>query len=69
MGGLAKFCNVFPPGDGERHGVRQLFDEEIGRQRRSLVQSTIESCHDRLFDLRPAEAVARADDLRQIEFL
>ena len=47
--------------------LSQFFNQQIGRQRRFLVECAIQGCDHSLFDFRAAEAVAGADDLDQIE--
>src|SRR5689334_11272766 len=69
FGCLSERIDVFTPRDGEGHRVGQFFDEQVGRERSFLVQRSIEGCYHGLLDLRPAKAVACADDLAEVELL
>ena len=42
-GRLPKLIDIFTPSDGERHSIRQFFDQQIGRQRYFTVERAIES--------------------------
>jgi len=42
LGRLSKLIDVFTPGDGERHSIRQFFDQQIGCQRYFTMERAIE---------------------------